>query len=114
MGRRAGRGQTAGSALELAWDDALRSRALNSFVITPFFLGTYFGSVAFEWYPPARGIGETIGPDMPTSAAAVLILVWAIAGMISKPQRRYLRRLWPELAAAGATASATPAGASHS
>jgi hypothetical protein len=95
------RGQPAGSALELAWDDALRSRALNAIAVTPFFLGAYFGLVAPAFYPPTHDAGSALGSLIQATlvlVAAALLLVWSGTAFATKPQQRYLRRLWPEFA----------------
>jgi uncharacterized membrane protein (DUF485 family) len=95
------RGQPAGSAIELAWDDALRSRALSAIAVSPFFLGAYFGFVTLAFYPPTHSAGSAPGSIVEISldlAAAILLLAWGVIAMATKPQQRYLRRLWPELA----------------
>ena len=110
------RGQPAGSALELAWDDALRSRALNSIALSPLYLGGYFSIASIAFYPGGRGPAAVLAVEVSaglTMLFAVGLLVWAIASPSRKPQQRYLRRLWPEFLSAAAPAT-TPATAPQS
>jgi hypothetical protein len=92
-------GQPAGSELELAWDDALKSRALNSIAMAPIYLGAYFGVGTVAFFPPTH-----TGPTADAAqleiglgfVAVVLVLIWAGIAVVSKPQQRYRRRLWPQ------------------
>jgi len=91
------RGQPAGSALELAWDDALRSRALTAISVAPLYLGMYFGIAAVALYPSSGSASDALGVQIEAVAVIVgagLLLASAIASL--RPQQRYLRRLWPE------------------
>jgi hypothetical protein len=91
------RGQPAGSALELAWDDALRSRALTAISVAPLYLGMYFGIAAVALYPSSGSASDALGTQIEAVAVIVgagLLLASAIASL--RPQQRYLRRLWPE------------------
>jgi hypothetical protein len=94
------RGQPAGSALELAWDDALRSRALNGIALAPLYLGAYFNIATVAFYPPTRGDGAAVAVQLSSILEllfAACLFAWAIFAGRTKPQQRYLRRLWPEL-----------------
>jgi hypothetical protein len=105
-------GQPAGSELELAWDDALKSRALAAIAIAPLYLGAYFGigTVAFfpqtHTGPTADAAQLEIGVSL---VAMILVLVWLVITLVTKPQQRYLRRLWPEFAARAAALVAVAA-----
>ena len=94
------RGQPAGSALELAWDDALRSRALAAIAVSPFVLGSYFGIAAAALYPSTGSAGDALGvraEALVVFVACALLLISAIRSVVAKTGQRYLRRLWPEL-----------------
>jgi hypothetical protein len=41
--------------------------------------------------------------------AMILVLVWLVITLVTKPQQRYLRRLWPEFAARAAALVAVAA-----
>ena len=93
------RGQPAGSALELAWDDALRSRALNAIAIAPMYLAAYFNIASIAFYPNSRGPAAVLAVDISALTEILFaagLLVWIIGTSSRKPQQRYLRRLWPE------------------
>lgn len=93
------RGQPAGSPTELAWNDALRAQRLRSLISAPLVLGAYgtFASLsatstAFTLIggrPFAVGFA-TANLAFTVIAVVVLIMLW-----ITKPQRFFLRRLWP-------------------
>lgn len=108
------RGQPAGSALELAWDDALRSRALTAISVAPFALGSYFGIAAVALYPSSGSASDAFGVRaevLVVFAACALLLVSAIRSGLTKTGQRYLRRLWPELLA---PVAAVPSSRAHS
>jgi hypothetical protein len=94
-------GQPATSELDLAWDDALTSRALASISAAPLYLGGYFGLAAWAFYPAthtgATAVGSQVQIDV-QFVALVLVLATIGAGVGAKAQRRYLRKLWPDLA----------------
>jgi hypothetical protein len=101
------RGQPAGSALELAWDDALRSRALNSIALAPLYLGAYFNIASIAFYSNSRSAAAVLAVDLSAGVEllfALGLLLWAISWYYRKPQQRYLRRLWPELVPVAAPA----------
>lgn len=106
------RGQPAGSALELAWDDALRSCALNAIAIAPFYLGGYFTIASIAFYPISRSPVAVFAVDLSVCVELLFaagLLAWVIAATARKPQQRYLRRLWPEFASGRGSATPTPA-----
>ena len=99
------RAQPAASPEALAWDDAIRAMTVREIVTAPLSLGVW-GSLAI-------GISLTDsfneGNQWPAGLIAVNILVLVIAAGIlaaaiysiaTKPQQHYLRRLWPDVAAA--------------
>jgi hypothetical protein len=94
-------GQPATSPLDLAWDDALKSRALASISVSPLYLGAYFGFAAFAFYPAthtgatAAGSQAQIGVQF---VAIVLLLATVVIGAALKSQQRFLNKLWPDLA----------------
>ncbi|RWZ52740.1 hypothetical protein ELQ90_02000 [Labedella phragmitis] len=98
------RGQRAGSTLELAWDDAIRSTALRDLIGVPLILG--FAGVLVPMvvliedvplrqpYTSADNIVAIVA--MGVVGLVVLIgLVVAIVSVASRPQQYYRRRLWP-------------------
>lgn len=101
------KGQPSASPAELAWDDALRSLTIRDMVGAPLILGVY-GTVLVitdlstalaaansgEWVRIATLISVNVLFNA-VAYIAVLALLFAVA---SKPQRHFLRRLWPELA----------------
>jgi hypothetical protein len=92
------RGRPAGSPTELAWDDALRAGALRDLVTAPLALGTYSlfvlgGELANGYTGAASAVGFTVLIGIVVAGFAALVVV-----LITRPQRYYLRRLWPELA----------------
>ena len=94
------RGQPAGSPLELAWDDALRSRALSSISLAPLYLGGYFNIASITFYPNSRSAAAVLAVELSAGLEllfALGLLLWAISWITRKPQQRYLRRLWPQL-----------------
>lgn len=120
-GRRiATRGRPSASPAELAWDDALRSLAIRDMVGAPLFVGVYSAIMLVAAVMPALRVFDDLTGVIVTGSVIGLIAVVAITAMVisllGRPQQHYLRRLWPEVAAAGdaltaqrAAASATPA-----
>jgi hypothetical protein len=93
------RGRPAGSPTELAWDDALRSSALRDLVTAPLALGFYSllvlgGELANRYTGDVAVAGAVFLVVVIVGGFAALVFV-----MVTRPQRHYLRRLWPELAA---------------
>jgi hypothetical protein len=94
------KGQPAGSPTELAWDDALRSQRLRSLVTAPLILGAYctFASLASMSMAFTQAGNRPLAVGFATAnlafiATAVVILIIAL---ITRPQRFFLRRLWPD------------------
>ena len=106
------RAQPAASPEALAWDDAIRAITVREIVTAPMSLGVW-GSLAI-------GISLTdsysVGNQWPAGLIVVNVLVLLIAAGIlgaatysiaSRPQQHYLRRLWPDVAAASTSAAPT-------
>ncbi len=98
------RGQRAGSTLELAWDDAIRSTALRDLIGVPLILGLAAILV------PMVVLIEDIPLVQPYSSAdnvlvfvamgvvglvLLVALTIALVSVSSRPERHYRRRLWP-------------------
>jgi hypothetical protein len=98
-------GQPAGTELELAWDDAFKSRALMSLALAPFVMGAYFGLVLAAFPAPAHGASLQVqaGVNLVGLLAAA---AWLLQGALRGSQQRYLRRLWPSLIPSGHDAPA--------
>jgi hypothetical protein len=94
------RPQVAATTLELAWDDALRSRTLRDMITVPLTTG-YFGLTALLGVVGDRVEGGW--PDDPAvgimaGAFIVLLLggaVMAVVSLVLGPERHVRRRLWP-------------------
>jgi len=106
------RAQPAASPEALAWDDAIRAATVREIVTAPMSLGV--------WGALAIGITLTdsfsVGNQWPVGLIVVNILVAVIAvgivaaaaySIASRPQQHYLRRLWPDVAAASSSAVPT-------
>jgi len=107
------RPQPAGSPSELAWDDALRAQSLREIVTAPLSLGSW-GSLAVLFTLVDAADSAEVGGVATFWVGAVglvivLIALFAAAGIsiATKPQQHYLRRLWPEVAAAAKVATET-------
>lgn len=98
------RGQPAGSPAELSWDDALRSMLLRDLAMVPIALGGYgliLGLTELAGALAAAGADPTgmlIAANACFTLAAVTIVLIAIYVVVSRPQRYFRLRLWPELA----------------
>ncbi len=93
-------GQPASSELDLAWDDALKSRALVGIALAPLILGGYLGIAAWVFYPPTHSGATAIGSQIEIAfqfAGLALMLASILASSAAKSRTRYLRRLWPQL-----------------
>lgn len=91
------RAQPAGSPEELAWDDAVRASVLRDIVTGPITLG------AFAFVVAAGAIADRLTEStsiVVLAAGLVFAVSLAIAAIASRPQRYFLRRLWPEVKAA--------------
>ena len=98
------RGALAGSPLELAWDDAFRSIALAQLVWTPLVLGLYsfvaYDTLAYSAKPLVGNPAIAFWVDILPLLCVAILAVWIIATSYPRARQYYLRRLWPELAAA--------------
>jgi hypothetical protein len=93
------RGRPAGSPTELAWDDALRSSALRDLVTAPLALG-FYGLLVLGGELANGYEGDTATAGMALLVAIVVVGFAALVFvLVTRPQRYFLRRLWPELAA---------------
>ncbi|EYR62382.1 hypothetical protein N866_09010 [Actinotalea ferrariae CF5-4] len=103
------RPQPARTTLELAWDDALRARALRDLVGVVVAGGAGLAFVAI-WlasgradggWPANVAVGVTSGLTIALSTA---LAVGALAGLVVRPERHVRRALWPASASAGGAA----------
>lgn len=90
--------QPVGSTNELAWDDAFRAVNLRALASAPEITGLYAVLAAAAQFDE-RAEWTTIGIVVTT---VVVVLIVAIAS--PSPARHYLRRLWPDTAAAAEAA----------
>lgn len=98
------RGQRAGSTLELAWDDAIRSTALRDLIGVPLVLG-FAGMlvplvVLIEDVPltqPYMSENNVVAIVAMGAVGFVVVVALgvAIASAASRPHQYYRRRLWP-------------------
>ena len=101
-----GRGQPAGTFIELAWSDAFRSTTLRSLVgipgiIAAFSSGVLFLSLSLAIEQPLPGsVGEILTGSFTIGGPVLLIVLtgWTIASESKRSTTHYLRRLWPETA----------------
>lgn len=116
-----GRGQRAGSVLELAWDDAIRSIALRDLMTAPLALG--FASALVPLVTLISDVRLVQPYDSPDNMVAVgamglvallvfVAMILAIVALASSPHRHYRRRLWPTPAGNTAPAPAPTTAAS--
>ena len=90
-------GIRAGSPEKLVWEDAIRSLTVRDLAGAPALVGLY----AIMWTAPAL-LSEGAGAAVVNSTGLMVsfgVIVVAIISMVFKPERHFLRRLWPELAA---------------
>ena len=101
------RAQPVGSPAELAWNDALRARAMRDVAGAPMCLGVW-GALALLLNLASSDTGTVvaIGGAILVFGATLAAAAFSIA---SKPQQHYLRRLWPDVAAAAKAAPVTKA-----
>lgn len=90
-------GNRVSSPEELVWEDAIRSRTVRDIVGAPVLVGLYailyslpslFSDGAQSWFTTWTG---------PAIAGGILLALLFTATL--RPERHFLRRLWPELAA---------------
>lgn len=104
-------GNRVSSPEELVWEDAIRSRTVRDIVSAPVLVGLYailyslpalFNDGVQSWFITWTG-----------SVIAGGIVLAALITLVLRPERHFLRRLWPELAATtgkpdGADAASSP------
>lgn len=98
------RPRTATSPADLAWDDALRADDLRTLASAPIMTGTYAATVSIQALASALPYGTddvlilalTNGGFFVLVIALVVVLAFALA---VQPEKHYLRRLWPDVAA---------------
>ena len=90
-------GNWATSPEELVWEDALRSHTVRDIASAPSLVGLYAILV---------GLAPTFDPSAESRffgwaglAAVGVLLLLLLVTVILRPERHFLRRLWPELAA---------------
>jgi hypothetical protein len=105
-GRLLGRGQPAGTFIELAWSDAFRSTTLRSLVGIPGIIaavssGVLFLSLSQAIEIPLPGsVGEILVDSFTIIGPVLLVALigWILASESKRSTTHYLRRLWPETA----------------
>lgn len=106
-----GRSRISESPAELAWDDALRADDLRRLVTAVLMTSLY--AVMFGGYPligaAAQALltqdGQLIVINLSFYLLVGAAITIAVIATVRNPGRYYLRRLWPEVAAAEATAT---------
>lgn len=102
-------GNRVGSPEELVWEDAIRSQTVRDITSAPALVGLY--AIVYSLpYLLDQGFLGWIGV-----AASAGVLVVLLITITLRPERHFLRRLWPELAATtgkpyGADATNSPYG----
>lgn len=94
------RSQPAGSPAELAWDDAVRASVLRDIVTAPITLGAYTLVVSAAALVEKLLQGNDLANGAILLASVIAAVTLAIVAITSRPQRYFLRRLWPEAKAA--------------
>lgn len=97
-----GRGQPAASVTELVWDDALRSATLRSLFDMAAILGATSLSLSLFASETVRAMSAVTTYGMPL--LSTIVLAFTIVTNLRQHTTRYLRRLWPDLAAEHAQA----------
>lgn len=111
------RPQPAGSPAELAWDDALRAQSLREIITAPLCLGSWGAlAVLFTLIEATDSIGPGGGVTFWISVIGLFLVLAALfvaaaVSIATKPQQHYLRRLWPDVAAAAKAATDSRAAA---
>lgn len=103
VGRRiVGRAQPTGSELELVWDDALRSLDVRDLASAPMMLGIYAALVTGTDLVTALQSSRSSSFDFINSTFAgmlaliIIIVVLGVFWIASRPERYFLKRLWPQ------------------
>jgi hypothetical protein len=92
--------QSAGSTLELAWSDALRSRVLRDVVTAPLVIGL-LGTLALLT-AASGGVHDPLIANGLIGLVGLGIIGVAVIALVSagaRPQRHFRRRLWPRAGA---------------
>lgn len=94
------RPQPAGSALDLAWDDAMRARTLRDMVTVPIATAAYVPLALLSLVSERIGGAppRSFGFDLVTGAFLVLLLallVTAVVAIALRPHRHFREQLWP-------------------
>jgi len=97
------RPQNASSNIALAWDDALTSQLMFSgLYITCFIIGISTNPLYSALVQQVPGGGDTDGLRTLLFAGALLLPLTifgvVLASVLTKPTKRYIKRLWPSLA----------------
>ena len=90
------RSQPATSPAELAWDDAVRASQLRDIVTAPLTLGSFSLVIGLG------AIVDRLSDSYGFTAIAVTgfgAIALVVASIVSRPQRYFLRRLWPAVEA---------------
>ena len=94
------RAQPAQSPSDLAWDDAVRASVLRDMITAPIILGADAVVVAGGALVTRLLAGSDFANGAILMAVIVAAIALAVAAITSRPQRYFLRRLWPEVRAA--------------
>lgn len=90
-------GNRVGSPDELVWEDAIRARTVRDISGAPALVGMYavlFGLPSLVGQGTAAGFLHWVG-----IAVIACVLLVVLIMVILRPERHFLRKLWPELAA---------------
>ncbi|WP_167137335.1 hypothetical protein [Diaminobutyricimonas sp. TR449] len=92
------RPQPAGTTIDLAWDDALRSSVLRDLYGAMIMGGC--AVVAIELVLPAPGLPSMLTVVLPFAVVPLFlaVLVLGVVSRASRPRPHYQRRLWSEMA----------------
>ncbi len=94
------RSQPAQSPSDLAWDDAVRASVLRDMITAPIILGADAVVVAGGALVTRLLAGSDFANGAILMAVIVAAIALAVAAITSRPQRYFLRRLWPEVTGA--------------
>lgn len=114
MGHRmVGRAQPTGSEPELVWGDAMRSTNVSGLAMAPIALGFYgLVTCTVDFAIGFRHIVDTVAALITVNVfwnlGIVAIILIGIYAITSRPQRHFLRRLWPQYLNVGAPPVTTP------
>ena len=102
-----GRAQPTGSELELVWDDALRSMDVRDLASAPTALGLYgafvSGTDLMASLQGSSGDNFDVTNGLFASVLALIfVVVSGVVWLVTRPDRFFLRRLWPQYVDVGA------------